>query len=189
MMQTFHRRTVNFVYRCATGTRKIRLILTPVGGAFFLGLLLLLIYFAFLTDRLFRFPSFSLNIPYIIVASLFITLGVVLWLWSAWQFFKAKGTPVPLNPPPRLVTGGPYTYVRNPMLTGIFFILFSLGIFFRSVSMIFIFSPIFLVVSALEFKLLEEPELEKRLGQEYEEYKKITPMFIPKFRKKWRIRN
>ncbi|MBN2516704.1 MAG: isoprenylcysteine carboxylmethyltransferase family protein [Deltaproteobacteria bacterium] len=184
MIQTLHRRIIDFVYRCATGTRTLRLILTPLGGTFFLGLLLLLIYCALLTDRLFRLPTFSLSIPRIIMASLFIALGIALWLWSAWQFFKAKGTPVPFNPPPRLVTSGPYTYVRNPMLTGIFFILFALGIFFRSVSLIFIFSPIFLIVCALEFKLLEEPELEKRLGQEYKAYKKITPMFIPKFRKK-----
>ncbi|MBT8489919.1 MAG: hypothetical protein KJN62_02605 [Deltaproteobacteria bacterium] len=184
MRQTIHRRIINFVYRCETGTRKLRLILTPVGGTFFLGLVLLLIYCAFLTDRIFRFPSFFLNIPHIIVASLFIALGIALWFWSAWQFFKAKGTPVPLNPPPRLVTSGPYTYVRNPMVTGIFFVLFALGIFFRSVSLTFIFSPLFLIVCALELKLLEEPELEKRLGQEYKEYKKITPMFIPKIKKK-----
>jgi protein-S-isoprenylcysteine O-methyltransferase Ste14 len=184
MIHTLHRKIIDFVYRCATGTPKLRLILTPLGGIFFLGLLLLLMYCAFLTDKIFRFPTFSLTIPYIIVASMFIILGVVLWLWSVWQFFKAKGTPVPLNPPPFLITGGPYTYIRNPMLTGIFFILLSLGIFFRSVSLIFIFSPIFLVACALELKLLEEPELEKRLGQEYKEYKKITPMFMPKFRKK-----
>jgi protein-S-isoprenylcysteine O-methyltransferase Ste14 len=34
----------------------------------------------------------------------------------------------------------------------------------------------------LEIKAIEEPELEKRLGKEYLEYKKRTPMFIPGLR-------
>jgi len=31
----------------------------------------------------------------------------------------------------------------------------------------------------LELKAIEEPELEKRLGKKYLEYKKKMPMFIP----------
>ena len=34
-------------------------------------------------------------------------------------------------------------------------------------------------VNTIELKIIEEPELEKRLGKEYLEYKKRTPMFIP----------
>jgi len=35
----------------------------------------------------------------------------------------------------------------------------------------------------LELKMVEEPELEKRFGKEYLEYKKRVPMFIPWFKK------
>ena len=86
---------------------------------------------------------------------------------------------MPFNPPPKLVSTGPYAYVRNPMLTGVFILLFGLGVLFRSISLIFIFTPLFILLNILELKTVEEPELEKRLGKEYLEYKKITPMFIP----------
>jgi protein-S-isoprenylcysteine O-methyltransferase Ste14 len=41
-------------------------------------------------------------------------------------------------------------------------------------------TPLFVVISILEFKYLEEPELEKRFGKEYQEYKDRTPVILPK---------
>jgi len=93
-----------------------------------------------------------------------------------------KGTPVPLNPPPKLVDTGPYAYIRNPMLSGLFILLFGLGFLFNSFSLVFIFTPLFILLNVLELKAIEEPELEKRLGQEYFEYKKMVPMFIPRLK-------
>jgi protein-S-isoprenylcysteine O-methyltransferase Ste14 len=49
--------------------------------------------------------------------------------WSVLNFLRAKGTPVPFNPPPQLVTTGPYAYTRNPMLTGVFSLLFGFSVF------------------------------------------------------------
>ena len=104
------------------------------------------------------------------------------------NFLKAKGTPVPFNPPPQLVTSGPYAYSRNPMLTGVFALLFGIGIFFGSFSLLFVFTPLFIFVNYWELKAIEEPELVKRLGQEYIEYRKMTPMFFPSFRSKYNRR-
>jgi protein-S-isoprenylcysteine O-methyltransferase Ste14 len=95
------------------------------------------------------------------------------------HFLKAKGTPVPLNPHPLLVTKGPYKYIRNPMLTGLFFILVGLGIGFNSFSLLFIFTPLFIAINYFELTLIEEPELLKRLGNKYYIYRNNTPMFIP----------
>jgi len=35
-----------------------------------------------------------------------------------------------------------------------------------------------------ELKYIEEPELERRMGEPYIQYKKLVPMFFPKFRPK-----
>jgi protein-S-isoprenylcysteine O-methyltransferase Ste14 len=66
------------------------------------------------------------------------------------------------------------------MLTGVFLILFGVGFIVESPSLLFVFAPIFVVCSVLEFKFIEEPELEKRLGETFREYKRKTPMLIPK---------
>ena len=89
---------------------------------------------------------------------------------------------MPINPPPRLVTDGPYAYSRNPMMTGLFMVMIGIGILFGSIALTFIMTPMFVFMSILEFKYLEEPELEKRFGKEYTEYKEKTPIIIPKIR-------
>jgi protein-S-isoprenylcysteine O-methyltransferase Ste14 len=65
------------------------------------------------------------------------------------------------------------------MLSGIFLLMFGIGFWIGSFSLILIFTPLFIIVNTLELKIIEEPELEKRLGSEYIEYKNKTPMFIP----------
>jgi hypothetical protein len=70
------------------------------------------------------------------------------------------------------------------MLMGLFVFLFGLGVLFRSISLVFIFTPLFVLLNALELKAIEEPELEKRFGKEYVEYKKRVPMFIPRLKKR-----
>jgi len=87
---------------------------------------------------------------------------------------------LPINPPTKLITTGPYAYCRNPMLTGVFLLLFGLAIQFRSVSLFFIFTPLYILLHVIELKAIEEPELARRLGKKYLEYKKSTPMFIPR---------
>ena len=65
------------------------------------------------------------------------------------------------------------------MLTGIFMQLFGIGIAVGSLSLLFIFTPVFIVMNVWELKKVEEPELAKRLGDAYVEYKKQVPMFFP----------
>jgi protein-S-isoprenylcysteine O-methyltransferase Ste14 len=41
------------------------------------------------------------------------------------------------------------------------------------------FTPIFILINVWELKEIEEPELVKRFGDEYVEYRRRTPMFFP----------
>jgi len=99
------------------------------------------------------------------------------------EILKTKGTPVPINPPPKLVTDGPYAYSRNPMMTGLFLVMAGIGIFSGSITLTFVMTPLFVLMSILEFKCIEEPELEKRFGKVYTAYKEKTPIIIPGIRK------
>lgn len=182
-MKTLREKIIDAIYKIVTGKERIRLILTPIVGFVFFCVILLLIFAAFFLDRSLGFQKF-ISLPLSAAVSLpFMLIGAFLGLWSAGKFLMTKGTPVPINPPPKLVTDGPYAYSRNPMLTGLFIFIAGIGILFGSITLTFIMTPLFMVFAILEFKNIEEPELIKRFGKEYEEYRKRTPIIIPKFRR------
>jgi protein-S-isoprenylcysteine O-methyltransferase Ste14 len=132
-------------------------------------------------DQLLGLPEMFVPPLNIIIAIPVLALGSFLWMWSLLLFFKSKGTPVPFNPPPKLVDTGLYAYVRNPMVSGVLITLFGVGVLLKSISPTFIFSPVLFVFVYIELKVIEEPELELRLGESYREYKKRIPMFFPRF--------
>ena len=179
---SLQQRWIDLLHAVATGARKTRTLLTPLGVLIFGVFTTLFVVFAVLIDRLFNSPkllpegaSLPFSIPVIIVS-------VAIMGWSAFHFARVKGTPVPFNPPPKLVKTGPYRFVRNPMITGVFMLLFGIGIGLNSLSLVFVFTPIYIMVNVWELKNIEEPELVKRLGSEYIEYRRQTPMFVPRLK-------
>jgi protein-S-isoprenylcysteine O-methyltransferase Ste14 len=170
---------INLLHSVATGSRKIRIILTPLGALGFFALITLFVLVFSWIDDLLNLPKL-LPQPYNVVLSIpFLAAGLFLVLWCLVHFRMAKGTPVPFNPPQRLVTSGPYQYTRNPMLTGVFSVLFAIGLLLNSIMASLVFTPLFIALNVIELKCIEEPELERRLGQPYTEYRQKVPMFFP----------
>jgi protein-S-isoprenylcysteine O-methyltransferase Ste14 len=170
---------IDLIYKVATGNWKVRLIIAPVVGIMYLSLIGLFIFLSFLVDKILQLPKIFCYPWSLIIGIPVIIAGFILMIFSIFHFLKVRGTPVPFSPPPKLVTDGPYRFARNPMLTGIFIQSFGLGILCNSLSLILIFTPLFILINYWELKRVEEPELEKRLGQEYVAYKKRVPMFFP----------
>ena len=92
-----------------------------------------------------------------------------------------NGTLAPWSPTTKLVTKGLYGYVRSPMIIGVLIVLIGESISMLS-SHIFIWAILFFVINNIWFSVYEEPNLEKRFGNEYREYKKIVPKWIPRRR-------
>jgi len=104
------------------------------------------------------------------------------WMSSAvfWQLIIGKGTPVPVVPTKHFLQNGPYKYVRNPMIMGFF--LYILGWAFLSNRWLALgASGLTMALLLTEIKLIEEPELTKRFGTAYLEYKKEIPFIFPKW--------
>ena len=155
--------------------------MTPIGIIFWFSLSVVFVLASLWVDkllpvrRLFSPPTnLFLSVPLLVI-------GAMLALWSIYSFSKARGSPVPLNPPKKLLTTGLYSQVRNPMLLGWFILLVGLGIRLNSISLIFIFTPLFVLLNVLYLKTMEEKEMEKKFGEEYLRYKQSVPMFIPRF--------
>jgi protein-S-isoprenylcysteine O-methyltransferase Ste14 len=106
------------------------------------------------------------------------------WMLSAvfWQLVRGKGTPVPIVPTKEFLQNGPYRYVRNPMMLGFFLYLLGWTFLFNN-SGAFLTVAVIISFLLLELKLIEEPELEKRFGDAYKEYKKEIPFMLPRWKK------
>jgi protein-S-isoprenylcysteine O-methyltransferase Ste14 len=132
------------------------------------------------TDRVLHPPEVLSGRLGVGIGVLLLVLGVLLCGWCVLRFRRAKGTPVPFNPPKELVVTGPYVWMRNPMVTGVFTSLFGIGFILHSPSIVLIWTPLYILVHVIELKTVEEPELVRRFGAPYTEYRRRVPMFIPR---------
>ena len=82
-----------------------------------------------------------------------------------------------------LITVGIYSYVRHPVCLSCVLLAFSAAIGLKSIPGLAV-AAVSLVVAYLRASLSEEPELERRFGSEYREYRRKVGMFIPKPRRK-----
>ena len=96
--------------------------------------------------------------------------GLALALWCVLTFALAgRGTPAPFDPPRRLVVGGPYRFVRNPMYVGAGLALAGAALFYRSPPLLG-YTALFLAITHLFVLWYEEPTLRRLFGDEYVEY-------------------
>jgi len=111
-----------------------------------------------------------------------LVIGLLLFVASLRQFIvRGRGTLAPWDPPKNLVVDGPYRYVRNPMISGVLFILFGEALVLLSRPH-FDWALLFLVINAIYIPLLEEPMLRERFGDSYREYCRHVPRLRPRVR-------
>src|SRR5262249_40095361 len=115
-------------------------------------------------------PSWT-EIPAIILVA---SGGALLLVCFGVFVVRGRGTPLPLDPPTKLVAFGPYKYVRNPIHIAWLTLFIGLGLYLRSPS-ILLFALAFFAICYVYVLWVEEPSLKKRFGTEYEEYCKVCP--------------
>ena len=117
-----------------------------------------------------------------VVGLLLLAVGLILFSAALTNFVtEGEGTLAPWDPPHRLVVRGPYRYVRNPMISGVVFVLFGEALILLSRPHL-IWALIFLAVNSIYIPLLEETGLRHRFGDSYVEYCRHVPRLIPRFR-------
>jgi protein-S-isoprenylcysteine O-methyltransferase Ste14 len=123
-------------------------------------------------------PSSKVVLP--IIGVIFVCLGLLLMVTTIRLFMTVgKGTLAPWEPPQKLVVRGVYRYLRNPMISGVLFVL--LGEVFLTASLpLFCWFLVFLVVNSVYIPMSEEPGLVKRFGDDYLTYKRNVPRWVPR---------
>jgi protein-S-isoprenylcysteine O-methyltransferase Ste14 len=115
------------------------------------------------------------------IAAIFIAiLGGFMVIWVSIACVRqGMGTPIPIDPPIRLVFTGLYRYVRNPMYVGALLIVVAEAVYFGSPWLILYAVGLWAVLHTALI-IFEEPQLKRCFGADYEQYLKEVPRWIPK---------
>ena len=119
------------------------------------------------------------------VGGVLIAAGIALYFACAfWGFaLRGRGTPLPLDPPKKLVVEGPYRIVRNPMYWSVAFVMLGEAAVFHSLALVELVAAFAVGVNVFVL-LYEEPALRRKFGEEYEAYCKRVPRWLPRLRSK-----
>jgi protein-S-isoprenylcysteine O-methyltransferase Ste14 len=120
--------------------------------------------------------------PLRIVGAVLVLVGASALLHAFGRFvLEGLGTPAPVAAPERLVIGGLYRYVRNPMYLAV--LLTIVG------EALVLLQPVLLVYAAVVGVAMasfvygyEEPTLSESFGAEYDAYRRAVPAWWPRLR-------
>src|SRR4051812_46689402 len=123
--------------------------------------------------------------PLRFIGAVLVLVGASALLHAFGRFvLEGLGTPAPVAPPERLVVGGLYRYVRNPMYLAV--LLTILG------EALVLWQPVLLVYAAVVGAAMagfvygyEEPTLSAQFGAEYDAYRRAVPAWWLRLRP-WR---
>jgi protein-S-isoprenylcysteine O-methyltransferase Ste14 len=111
---------------------------------------------------------------------LLLAAGVVVLVHAFVRFVvEGVGTPAPVAPPERLVVGGLYRYVRNPMYLAVAATIVGQGLALGQ-PVLLLYVAAFGVAVAAFVHWYEEPTLHRQFGEQYEAYRRAVPAWWPR---------
>jgi protein-S-isoprenylcysteine O-methyltransferase Ste14 len=118
----------------------------------------------------------------VVIGAVLIAAGVAVLLHSFARFvLEGRGTPAPVAPTERLVVGGLYRYVRNPMYVAVGATIVGQALLLGRPGLLVYAGAFWLVVAAF-VHTYEEPTLTARYGEEYAAYRRAVPAWRPRLR-------
>jgi protein-S-isoprenylcysteine O-methyltransferase Ste14 len=109
---------------------------------------------------------------------LFVIGAVLLFSGAYYLVLRGDGTPLPFDPPKRMVVAGPYARVQHPMMLGLLTVAYAEALWCYSVSL-GLYAVLLTVLANIYLTYIEEPGLEKRFGDDYRAYRDAVPRWLP----------
>jgi protein-S-isoprenylcysteine O-methyltransferase Ste14 len=97
--------------------------------------------------------------------------------------FEGRGTPAPVAPTDRLVVGGLYRYVRNPMYIAVVGAIVGQALVLGRVVLLAYAAVVWVVVASF-VRGYEEPTLRQQFGADYDAYRAAVPAWVPRLRRR-----
>ena len=121
-------------------------------------------------------PSTALRVT----GAVLIAIGGGLVLETTARFaLQGRGTPAPFAAPERFVARGSYRVVRNPMYVGVLALIVGQALLLGR-EVLLLWAGVAALLFHLFVLLHEEPELRKRFGTEYEDYRRRVGRWFPR---------
>ena len=125
---------------------------------------------------------FDWPLPVRVAGLVLLVLGVAGLVQAFVRFVvEGLGTPSPIAPTERLVVGGWYRYVRNPMYVAVVTAIVGQALWFGQPVLLGYAALAWAVVAAF-VRWYEEPNLTRRFGEDYRAYRAAVPGWIPRLR-------
>jgi protein-S-isoprenylcysteine O-methyltransferase Ste14 len=120
--------------------------------------------------------------PMRVLGAILLLAGLIVLIQAFVRFVvEGLGTPVPVAAPQRLVVGGLYRYVRNPMYVAILAALVGQALLLGQLGLV-LYAAAFWLIGAAFVRWYEEPTLTGRFGADYEAYRRAVPAWWPHLR-------
>ena len=129
-----------------------------------------------------RGPVSPLAIIRMALGGVLLVLAIVVLVRAFARFvMEGRGTPAPVAPPERLVVGGDYRFVRNPMYLAVITAVLGQAMIFGSLGLL-VYAVALWAITAAFVRWYEEPVLLRRYGDEYERYRLAVRAWMPRLR-------
>jgi protein-S-isoprenylcysteine O-methyltransferase Ste14 len=118
----------------------------------------------------------------VLLGALLLAAGAAVVLHAFWRFVsEGIGTPAPVAAPQRLVVGGVYRHVRNPMYVAVLAMILGQALLLGR-PVLLAYAALLWLVFASFVRLYEEPTLADRFGEDFEAYRRAVPAWLPRLR-------
>jgi protein-S-isoprenylcysteine O-methyltransferase Ste14 len=120
--------------------------------------------------------------PMRVLGGILLIAGLIALIRAFVRFvMEGLGTPAPIAAPERLVVGGVYRYVRNPMYVAVLAVIVGQALLLGRLGLLLYAAAAWLLVAAF-VRWYEEPTLTRRFGEDYEAYRRAVPAWWPRLR-------